>query len=153
MPSSVRDYLVLALRVVLVGGGGLVAVGAGVELATIPPAPPESEGFVTGLAYIFGGVILVVALGVAALGVALPSMLGVDDGLGFGRWQRLALKGAGALLGGGFLVAVGLAATVGFQFGAFAFLVAVAVGVLVVVGTVGWRLGEVLLTAAADAVG
>jgi hypothetical protein len=148
MPSSVRGYALAAVRVVLVGGGGLVGLGVLVGLATMPPPPPGSDGFVSGLAYIFGGAIAVFALGAAALGVALPTLLGTDDRLGFGRFQRLALKAAGALFGGGLLVGLAFGLATEMQFGVFVWLVAILLSIVVVVATVGWRLGEVVVTAA-----
>jgi hypothetical protein len=153
MPSSVRGYVLSGLRVVLVGGGGAVAAVVLFGLATMPSPPPGSDGFLSGLAYIFGSVVVVLALGAAALGVALPSLLGADDRLGFGRWQRRLLKGAGALFGGGLLVGFAVGSATEMQYGFFVWLLVLFLAVLVVVATVGWRLGEVVVAAAADAVG
>jgi hypothetical protein len=71
MSATVRSHVVLGVRAVPVGGGGAVAAAVAYGLATIPSPPPGSDGFVSGLAYIFGGVLVVLALGTAAL--ASPS--------------------------------------------------------------------------------
>jgi hypothetical protein len=146
MPSTAREYAVRALRAVLVGGGLLFAVGVAYTLLTLEQPPPGSDGFVTGLAYVFGGAVLLLALGATGLGVALPSILGTDDALGFGRSQRLVLKAAGVLFVGGFLVGVGVAATVGFQFGLLSWFVAIVFGVLAVGVALGWRLVEAVVS-------
>lgn len=101
MPSSKKSALFLAVRVVFVSVGIGVAAMTIFKLASMPPPPPESDGFAHGMAAIFGGMIIILTLGLAAIGVSLPTLLGRDDRLGFNRWQRLSLKGAGALIGGG----------------------------------------------------
>lgn len=91
---------------------GLVIVSAGVSvltvlyLSTMPPPPPGSDGFAHGMAALFGGAIILGSLGLATVTIILPTLLGRDDPLGFSRLQRLALKGAGGLIGLGIVVAV-----------------------------------------------
>ncbi|MFB6123012.1 MAG: hypothetical protein ABEJ78_06105 [Haloferacaceae archaeon] len=145
MPATYRDYALRIVRAVLVGGGALVSAGAVYALATVPQPPPGSDGFATGMAYIVGSVVLVLALGATGLGVALPSMLGADDAAGFGPSQRLVLKGAGACFLGGLLVGVVVAAVVGFQFGLLAWFLAILLGVGGVGVALAWRLVEVVV--------
>lgn len=145
MPSTQRGHLLGTARVVLVVGGVGFAVATVLALASMEPAPPDSEGFVTGLAYVFGSVIVVLAVGAAGLGVALPSIVGADDSLGFTGGQRVLLKAAGVLGAGGFLLglAVGLASEL--QFGFLLWLVTIVLGVLVVCLAVFWRLAEAIV--------
>jgi hypothetical protein len=144
MPSSKLPVLLTAVRVLFVGLGVAVAAATILELAAMPPPPPKSDGFAHGMAAIIGGIVIVLTLGLAAVGVSLPALLGRDDRLGFNRWQRLALKGAGVLIGGGVVVggvAYGLVAELsGIVLG----LGLVALAVCVVGATLVWRLVEVL---------
>ena len=153
MPSSLRGYVLGAVRFALVAGGTVVAGAVLYSLLTLPPEPPGGEGFVTGLAYVFGGFIVVFALGAAGLGVVLPTVLGADDPLGFGRYQRGLLKVAGGCFVGGFLVGAALALAVAFQAGLFFWLTAILLGVLAVCVVVAWRLGEVARDALVRAAG
>ena len=145
MPSSTKSAVLTAVRAVLVVVGVGIATATVLGLAAMAPPPPESDGFVQGMALIFGGVIVVLALGLAAVGVSLPALLGRDDRLGFNRWQRLALKGAGVLIGGGFVVGLAFGFVVGLQYGIMLWLVLVVLATLVVCGTLVWRLGEALV--------
>lgn len=151
MPSTLREHALLAVRVVLVGGGLLVAAGTVYGLATMPPAPPNSEGFVQGMAYLFGSVIAALALGVATIGVVLPSVLGADDAVGFGRGQRLLLKGAAGLIGGGFIVALALGLLTELQFGLLLWLALLPLAALVAAVAVVWRAIESLVSLARGA--
>lgn len=146
MPSPLRTYALNALRAVLVGGGLFVAGGIVYGLATMPPDPPESDGFVTGAAYFFGTIVFVLALGAAGLGLALPSLLGADDPLGFGRWQCRLFKAAGVLAGGGFLLGLAFGLVTELQYGFFLWLLTVFLGILVVCLAVGWRLLQVVVS-------
>ncbi len=104
MSFSKKSALLTAIRVLLVGGGGGIAAFILYKLATMPPPSPQGDGFAQGMAVIFGGTIAILALGVAAIGVILPALTGLTDPLGFNRWQRLALKGAGVLIGSGIVL-------------------------------------------------
>lgn len=145
MPSTTRGYVLGAVRVVLGVAGLGVAAATILALVTLPPAPPNSEGFVRGLTYVFGVVIVVLALGAAGLGVALPSMLGTDDVLGFSAGQRLLLKGAAALVGGGFLLGLAVGFATELQYGFLLWLVIVVLAVLVVCVAVLWRLAAAVV--------
>lgn len=145
MPSNAKSAFLASIRVVFV----LVRVGIAAltvrELATMPPPPPDSDGFAHGMAALFGGVIVVLTLGLAAVGVSLPALLGRDDRLGFNRWQRLALKGAGALIGGGILVGLAFGLLAGLQYGIILWLGLAVLAVCVVCATLAWRLAEVVV--------
>jgi hypothetical protein len=144
MPSNAKSVLLGAVRVVFVGLGVGIAALTVLELVSRPPPPPESDGFAHGMAAIIGGIIVVLTLGLAAVGISLPTLLGRDDPLGFGRWQRLALKGAGVLVGGGFVVALASGFVSGLQYGIVLWLGLVALASLVVAATLVWRFAEVL---------
>jgi hypothetical protein len=144
MPSDWKSALLAAVRVALAVGGVGVAAATVLYLASMPPPPPESDGFAHGMAAIIGGIILVLSLGVAAVSVILPTVLGRDDPLGFNRWQRLALKAAGVLVGGGFAVALAVGSVTNLSEGAFLWLAFVALAAAVACATLVWRLGEVL---------
>lgn len=146
MPSTVRSYALLAVRVVLVSGGLLGAALTVYTLATMPPAEPD-EGFVTGLAYFFGSIIFVLAAGAASLGVVLPTLVGADDPIGFNRWQRLLLKAAATLVGGGFLLGLAYGLATELQYGFFLWLATIALGVVLVCVAVGWRVVEAVVGA------
>ena len=145
MASDAKFALLAGIRVVLVlVGVGIAALTVNALLA-MPPPPPDGDGFAHGMAALFGGVIVVLTLGLAAVGVSLPALLGRDDRLGFNRWQRLALKGAGALIGGGILVGLAFGLLAGLQYGIILWLGLVALAVCVVCATLAWRLAEVLV--------
>ena len=145
MLSNRRSVLLTAVRVVLVGVGVGIAAMTVFSLATMPPPPPESDGFAHGMAAIIGGMIIILTLGLAAVGVSLPALLGQDDCLGFNHWQRLALKGAGVMIGGGFVVGLALGFITGLQYGIILWLGFVALATFVVCATVIWRFTELLL--------
>lgn len=84
--------------------GGVVTVLTVLKLVSIPPPPPDSDGFGHGMAAILGGGIIFLSLSLATMSIILPTLLGRDDPLGFNRWQRLALKGAGGLIGLGLVI-------------------------------------------------
>ena len=145
MPSSTKSALLTAVRVVLVAVGLTIAALTVHALVAMAPPPPDSDGFAHGMAGLFGGVIIVLALGSAALGVSLPALLGRDDRLGFNRYQRLALRGAGMLIGGGIAVGLALGLLAGLQYGIVLWFVLVVLATCVVCATLAWRLVEVLL--------
>jgi hypothetical protein len=146
MPSTVTDYLLTAVQVLLVVGGGGASVLLVYSLATLPPAPPGSDGFVTGGAYLWGGVVLVFTLGITGVGFVLPTVFGGDDLFGFGEYQRLLLKAAAVCFGGGFVVAAVVAVTVEFLVGVLLLFLVLLLGFLGVGGALSWRLAEVVLT-------
>ncbi|SDM48056.1 hypothetical protein SAMN04487949_1806 [Halogranum gelatinilyticum] len=145
MPSTPKDYVLTAIQVLLVTVGGGASVLLVYSLATLPPAPPGSDGFVTGGAYLWGGVALVLTLGITGVGIVLPAVFGGDDLFGFGEHQRLLLKAAAACFGGGFVVAAGVAVAVDFLVGVLVFFLAVLLGFLGVGSALCWRLGEIAL--------
>lgn len=145
MPSRKKSVLLAAVRVAFVVGGVGIAVATVLELAAMPPPPPDSDGFAHGMAAIIGSVIIVLSLGLAAVSVILPTLLGRDDPLGFNRWQRLALKGAGGLIGGGIVVGLAYGFITELQYGIILWFVLVALAVCVVGATLVWRLAEALV--------
>ncbi|SEO66547.1 hypothetical protein SAMN04487948_10460 [Halogranum amylolyticum] len=145
MPSTLRGSLLAAVQLLLVAVGGGASLLLLYTLLTLPPAPPGSDGFVTGGAYLWGGTALVFTLGVTGAGVVLPTVLGGDELLGLGRYQRTVLKAAAACFGGGLLLGVGLTAAVDFLFGVLALFLAVLLGLLLVALVLAWRLSEVVL--------
>jgi hypothetical protein len=152
MPSSVKSALVAAVRVVFVCVGVGVAAATVFILTSMPPPPPESDGFAQGMAAIIGGIIIVLTLGLAAVGVSLPALLGRDDRLGFNRYQRLALKGAGILIGGGIVVGLAYGFATQLQYGIVLWLGLVALATAVVCATLVWRLVEALVRLVSRAV-
>lgn len=145
MPSRKKSVLLAAVRVAFVVGGVGIAVATVLELAAMPPPPPDSDGFAHGMAAIIGSVIIVLSLGLAAVCVILPTLLGRDDPLGFNRWQRLALKGAGGLIGGGIVVGLAYGFITELQYGIILWFVLVTLAVCVVGATLVWRLAEALV--------
>ena len=83
MPSPLKRYALNGVRLVLVVVGLAVAIGTIQALVSMPEPPPDSDGFAHGMAYFFGGLFVVLALGATGLGVALPAILGAEDPLGF----------------------------------------------------------------------
>ncbi|MGM0592447.1 MAG: hypothetical protein ACQETI_12640 [Halobacteriota archaeon] len=142
MPSTVGGYALGVVRFVLVAAGAVLSVGTIYTLVTIPPAPPGSDGFVTGMAYLFGGIILVLSLGATGLGIALPTLVGANDPLGFNRYQRGILKVASVCFVGGFLAAVVVAVASRFELGMFVLFAGIVFGVFAVCIALAWRLGE-----------
>lgn len=145
MPSNSKSMLLTAVRVVLVFAGVGIAAATVFTLASMPPPPPDSDGFAHGMAAIIGSIIVVLTLGIAAVGVSLPTLLGRDDRLGFNRYQRLALKGAGTLIGGGFVVSLVIGLLAGLQYGFVLWLGLVVLATVVVCVTLVWRLSEALV--------
>ena len=144
MPSNRLSTLVTAVRVVLVFLGVGVAAATVYELASMPP-PPDGDGFAHGMAALVGGLIIIASLGVAAVSVALPAVLGRDDPLGFNRYQRLALKGVGVLLGGGFVVGLVLGFLGHLLDGLVLWFVSVMLAAVVVGATLVWRLAAAVV--------
>lgn len=144
MPSSQNSLLLTAVRILFVVVGVGVTALTVVKLASMPPPPPDSDGFAHGMAAIIGGILIILALGLAAVGVSLPTLLGRDDRLGFNRWQRLALKGAGVLIGGGIVVGLAVGFVTGLGSGIALWLGLVVLAIVIVIATLGWRLAEAL---------
>lgn len=144
MASSVKAHAISAVRLVLVVGGTVLVAATLRALLSIPPAPPDGDGFVTGMAYVVWGVVLVVSFAVAGLGVVLPAVLGADDSLGFGDAQRSLLKLAGGLLVGGFLLGVILTLAVAVEVGVLLWIAATLLGVLGISVALAWRLAEAI---------
>jgi hypothetical protein len=139
--STLAGYLLLAARAGFVTVGVGAAVLSAFSLATMPPEPPGSDGFVSGGALLVWGALLVLSLGLAGFGVALPSLVGAGDALGFDRLQRWTLAAAGGtLVAGAGLGVAGLHAN-SFVSMVVALLV-VALGVFGVCVVLAWRLGE-----------
>jgi len=148
-PSTKSTLLTVAraLRAVLVVAGIGIAAATAYHLATLPPPPPESDGFAYGMAGLFGGGLILLSLGVAALSLVLPTLLGREDPIGFNRGQRLALKGAGLLLVGGFVLALVVGFVSGFVSGLVLWFGLVVLAAVVVGATLAWRLAEALVDA------
>lgn len=145
MSSDRLSATLTAVRAALFVVGVGVAAATVYQLATMPPPPPGSDGFAHGMAAIVGSVVIVLSLGLATVSVVLPALLGRADPLGFGRHQRLALKVAGVLVVGGFVVGVTFGLLTILPFGVLVWLAFVALAACVVVVTLAWRLGEVLV--------
>lgn len=143
MSTKARALAVVRTVLVVIGAGGALLVAY--SLATMPAPPPDSDGFIHGGALLYGGIIVVLGLGMAALGVALPTLVGTADPLGFGRWQRRVLKAALVVAGGGLLVglAVGFLTELQFGLGFWFLCIVLAIG-LVCIGVL-WRLGEAVV--------
>lgn len=145
MSTDPKAALLAAVRVVLVALGVGVAALTVLELAAMPPPPPDSDGFAHGMAAVFGSVIIVTSLGVAAVGVTLPTLLGLGDPLGFSRWQRRTLQGAGILIGGGIAVGLAFGLLTELQYGIVLWLGLVVLATLMVGAVLVWRLGEAVV--------
>jgi hypothetical protein len=72
---SLRRYFWIVRALLLLVGGGLFVAGLD-AVASTSPSPPESDGFVEGLAYIFALISGVTGLVVAQIGYALPAGTG-----------------------------------------------------------------------------
>lgn len=129
-----------------IAGFGLLGVALAVsQFLTLPPPPPDGDGFVEGLAVFFLYVIGFAGFVIAALGFAIPP--GDHVGIRFNRWQRRLLVGAAVCALGSVVAPLAawpvLASTslgVDVVFGAWIGLSVVAV--LALVGGLGWRAGE-----------
>lgn len=147
MTADNRQYVLTAIRGVLVLSGVIVTVGVLYSFSTMPEPSQSGDGFVQGLAYLFGSVVFFLALGGAGLGIVLPSLLDADDTLQFDHWQRRCLQGAGVLFLGGFVVGLATGLLTQLQLGLLLWLVAIVIGVFVVSCVLVWRLFEVFVTA------
>lgn len=147
MTADSRRYVLAAIRGVLVLSGVLVTVAVLYSFATMPASTAESGGFVRGLAYLFGSVFFLLALGGVGLGIVLPSLLDSGEKFGFGHWQWRCLQGAGGLFLGGFAVGLATGLVTQLQFGLLVWFVAMVVGAFVVSGVLAWRLFEVVVAA------
>lgn len=135
-----------SLQLPVAGLGAVLLVAALGSLLTLPPAPPESEGFVRGLAVLFLYFLAWSGFVVVALGLAIPPKGGY--GISFNRYQRgLFVTAAVAAVGS----AVGPFVLFGLFYSNAELLVYSLLGlVLVAVGSLAggllWRLGEAVRT-------
>ena len=143
---SVRSRLGV-LQLPLAGFGLLVVAWAVSQLLTLPPSPPDSDGFVEGLAIFFLAASGFVGFVFVALGLAIPP--GDNFGIRFTRWQRRLFVGAAIAALGSVVVPLAawpLLASTGFGPDT-AFVTGVglsAVAVLALVGGLGWRTAEAI---------
>lgn len=136
-----------SLQLPIAGVGALVLVLSVATLLMIPPSPPESEGFVRGLAYIALYVIAWGGFVLFALGLAIPP--GSDGfGIRFTRAQR-ALFAVAALAA----VASGIGPFVAFallysnpSLFVNSLLALVVIAVLSLLAGLGWRAGQAVRT-------
>jgi hypothetical protein len=127
---------------------GFVVVGfALVGAWSVPPSPPDSEGFVEGLAYIVLYAIGICGFVTGSLGLAIPP--GDGYGVQFNRWQRWLFVAAAATAVGsiavplfGFGLSIGATTSLSLFLSAWFGLSVVAVCALL--GGLGWRTAEVL---------
>lgn len=127
--------------VVVVIGLGLAAL-AGVSLLSSGGAP-AGDGFVSSGALLVNGTVAVVGLGLAGVGVALPSLVGAGDSLGFSRHQRRLLVASAATVGGGVAIGFFFVSQNAF-FGILLGVFVVFLGACGVALAVAWRGAEVL---------
>ena len=137
MSSLTKAIIAIRVGVVLIAAGATILTVR--YLASMPPPPPESDGFAHGMAAALGGGIMLLSLGLATFTIVTPTLLGRDDSFGFNRRQRVVLKAAGGLVGLGVVIAVvtgldGVVLLLGLLMLAFAAVCAV----------IGWRFVEVL---------
>lgn len=143
MPSWKRSVLTVVRVGLVIVGIGLAGITTG-WLLTMPPPPPDSDGFAHGMAALVGSVIIVTSLGIATISVVLPTVLGRTDPLGFTRWQRHLLRAAGLLLGGGFVLGIAYGYVKMLPSGLLLWLGFVLLAAGIVCVTLAWRLAEVL---------
>ncbi len=140
MSRSSFAKLTTAIRI------GVVILAAGITIATVlymasmPPPPPESDGFAHGMAAIIGGGIILISLGLAILTIITPTLLGRGDPMGFTHRQRLGLKAAGGLVGLGVIIAI----VTGLN-GVVVLLALLGLAFSVVCAILIWRFGESLV--------
>lgn len=134
--SRIRT-IITALRIGLVVAGAVVTAITVFYLASMPP--PKGDGFAHGMAGLFGGGIILVSLGLATLSVILPTLLRLNDPLGFNTWQRLALKGAGIMIGLGIVMSIVFGLS-----GVMLLLLLLTLAFGVVCTILGWRFVEIL---------
>ena len=135
MGSLARAISAVRLVVVVLAIG--VTAWTGWFLASMPPPPPDSDGFAHGMAAALGGGVVLVSLGLGTLGIIAPAVLGVEDPLGFDRWQRRAFQAVAVLLALGVVGAL----VAGLE-GLVALLSLLVVGFGVVCVVLLWRLVE-----------
>lgn len=138
MSSSRLAGLLTGLRLGVFAIGITVTALTVFRLATVPPPPPGSDEFATGMT-IYGSAIMILSLGGAAISIILPTMVGWDDPLGFTRRQRTVLRGAGGLIGGGFSIAAVYGFVSILPSGLFVWLIFVVFAAGLVCLTLCWR--------------
>ncbi len=129
MNKKLKIFFIQGLRSILIIIGFIGATILIYSLATLPQPPENSEGFVTGLAYFFGTIFTILFLGLISIGIALPTLLGQEDILGFNQYQRWLLIGTGIIIGLGLLFGFLLAILVGFQLGFLILLIALFISI------------------------
>lgn len=72
---SLHRYLGLVRGLLIVVGGGLFVAGLD-AVASLPPSPPQSDGFIEGLTYLFALLLGVGGLLAVQVGYALPAGTG-----------------------------------------------------------------------------
>lgn len=137
MPSLTNVITAIRIWVVILAAG--VTISTVLYLASMPPPPPESDGFAHGMTAAIGGGIILLSLGLATGTIITPTLLGRDDPLGFNRWQRSALQAAGGLIGLGVIIAL----VTGLD-GVVLLLVLLVLAFAVVCAMLIWRLGDVV---------
>lgn len=138
-----------SLQLPIAGLGGLLLVGAVAALLSMPPSPPESEGFVRGLAMLVLFVVAWAGFVIIAIGLAVPPRTGA--GIRFNQWQRRLLILAAILSILSLLSPLlfwSVVATTGISLGsaALTWVVVMGLAVLSLITSVGWRIGEVMAT-------
>ncbi|WP_132057597.1 hypothetical protein [Halorussus amylolyticus] len=133
------------LQLPVTGVGFLGVAFAASQLSAIPPSPPDSDGFVEGLAVLLFFAVGFVGFVVAALGLAIPP--GENVGIRFNRWQRRLFVGAAvaavASLVVPFVAWPVLASTVfATEFSVLAWLVLSLAAVSALVAGLGWRAAQ-----------
>lgn len=139
MVASRISTIITAVRVCLVIVGAIFTALTVLYLASMPSPPPGSDGFAHGMAGFFGGVIILASLSLATLSIILPTLLGLDDPLGFNARQRLALKGVGGVMGLGIAISIVFGLT-----GVVLLILLLVLGFGVVCSILGWRFIEFL---------
>lgn len=139
MSMSSLTKVTTAIRVAVVIFAAGISILTVLYLASMPPPPPESDGFAHGMAAAIGGGIILLSLGLATISIITPTLLGREDPLGFNRRQRIALKAAGGLIGLGLVIALvtglnGVVLLLGLLILAFVIVCAMLI----------WRFGEVV---------
>jgi hypothetical protein len=141
MNSGRTAALLTSVRIGLAGGGVIVTALTVFRLAQLPP-PVGGDGE---LVAVVGSGIIVLSLGLATVCIIFPTMVGWNDPIGFSRRQRTALRGAGGLLGGGFIIAVLYGFLAVIPSGVFVWLPFIVLAAGIACVTLLWRTVEALV--------
>lgn len=138
-----------SLQLPIAGLGGLLLVGALVSLLTMPPSPPESEGFVRGLAILVLFVAAWAGFVIIAIGLAIQPR--TNTGIRFNQWQRrlfilAAILSVFSLLTP--LIFWSVVATTGISLGSatLTWVVVMTLAILSLFTGLGWRISESITT-------